>query len=333
MTFIKIQNKVEELGALNKSKGAKPAAKDAKFMELLGLYDDAVTIAHTRLEAYEGMADGPAVNKKRLEWSNLWGYCKFEKLKLQMERNEKMAKVLRDGDKEMTSIMKRSKGRVSAVQQDADARYKIVEEIAHLYDALLQDARAVAALPGGGDGNEDIEDEFYLEANANVLRIRALRCYYIARMYASDTVAKYPEALSLFGQASKLASEAAEEVAACQNMVSTDEIIESMVELEEEITVAQCRSKASAYLAKRGSGASTVTSGMNLLRRLEDFDSGGKVYRLGDVPPALEPVPCKPFFFDVANNYVRNFPGEALAVHVHLKRKKNRGLFSWFGRS
>ena len=51
------------------------------------------------------------------------------------------------------------------VQDDADAKYKRVEEITHLYDALLQNARTVVSLPGGmieGD-EEELEDEFVLE--------------------------------------------------------------------------------------------------------------------------------------------------------------------------
>lgn len=87
-----------------------------------------------------------------------------------------------------------------------------MEEIAHSYDALLQDTKAVILLQGGGNIEEgdEVEDEFVLEANANVLHIRTLRCYYIGRMYAVDTVAKYSEALALFEQVEFLASEAAE---------------------------------------------------------------------------------------------------------------------------
>ena len=123
-----------------------------------------------------------------------------------------MVNDLRNGDSEMTMTKKQSdKGVV--IREDADAKYKRVEEIAHLYDALLQDAKSIVSLPGGGsvEDGDNLEDEFVLEANANVLRIRALRSYYIGRMYAADTVAKYSEALALFAQAELLATEAAVE--------------------------------------------------------------------------------------------------------------------------
>ncbi len=347
MAFIKIQNKKNEMNKLKKKKrkgsggGSGSGSGDAKFMELLNAHDDVTSMVQKMLQTYDGMASGPAVNKKKFEYSSLLGYCKYEKLKLLMERNEKMVNALCEGDTEMSIVKDSNSISTSSgggVQDDADAKYKRVEEIAHLYDALLQNARAVVALPGGGgddshDEDLDFEDEFLLEANANVLRIRALRCYYVGRMYAADAVAKYDEALALFEQASTLATEAAEEIAACQDMDDADALIESMADLEREVTVALCRAKACAYLANRGSGASSATSGMSLLRRLDDFDSGGKTYRLADVPPMLEPIPCKPMFFDIANNYVRDYPHSELQAYLDSKKEetsqKKKGIFGW----
>ena len=220
MAFIKIQNKKETWNNLKNSKGAKAAVKDAKLMELLTSYDDAIGIAEHLLGRYQDMASGPAVNRKRTDCSNLLGYFKFGKLKLVMDRNEALVKSLRQKDTEMDNFKANEDG--SSSQDDAESKYKIVEEIARLYDVLLQDAKSATELPGLSE--EGIEDEFILEANANVLRIRSLRCYYIGRMYASDVVSKYREALELFDQASTLAKEAAEEIAACQDMEEANEI-------------------------------------------------------------------------------------------------------------
>jgi len=145
---------------------------------------------------------------------------------------------------------------------------------------------------------EDVEDKFILEANTNELRIRALRCYYIDRMYAAETAGKDKEAPALFQQASVLAAEAAEEIAACQDMENSNVFIEEMVELEDKIMAYKCRTKAFVYIASRGSGASTAISGMKLLRRLDDFDAGEKSHRLTSVPVTLEPIAAKPFVFD-----------------------------------
>ncbi len=361
MAFIKINTVKEELDNLTKSlsssssstttkstKKKKGSSKDSKLMQLLNCYDDAVTIVTKNLEEYQGMSSGPSIDRKRMECLLLLGYFKYMKIQMLMKRNESMVDELRAKDCEM-KLFKSDGGSSSSStgssgkQKDADARYKQVEEIAHLYDALLQDAKSVVLLPGGsgvindedGDNEGDIEDEFILEANANVLRIRALRCYYIGRMYAADTVAKYKEALALFDQSLQLASEAAEEIAACQDMDDADEFIESMALLQQEIAVVVIRTKASAFLASRGSEASSVSTGLTLLRRLDDFDSGGKTYRIADVPPALEPIPCKPAFFDIANNFVREFPLEELEYHAQSLKasSESRGFMNWFRRS
>ena len=305
---------------------------DAKFLELLNAYEDASSLISKHVTEYDGMGTGPAIAQKRRECLTLLGYCHFEKLKLLMDRTEGMVEDLRKGDGEIVQGGTTTHKQQGLQQQeDADAKYKRVEEITHLYDALLQNARTVESLPGGmNDGDEEVEDEFVLEAKANVLRIRSLRCYYLGRMYAADVVAKYTEALALYGQAGTLAMEAAEEIAACQDMDRADEWIDAMASLELEITGAKCRAEACAYLAKRGSGASSATTGATLLRRLDDFDSGGRSFRLANVPPALEPIACKPSFFDIAHKYVTDFLGDDLEFHVNAHKLQSRGFLSWF---
>lgn len=354
MALIQIKNTKEKLDTLMsssssssvKKKKVKASSKDSTFMQLLNCYDDAISIVSKYLKDYEGMVSGPAVNEKRLECSLLLGYFKYYKIQLLMSRNEKMVNELRSGDQEIRSKVvgsTRSNDETmatSVIHEDVDAKYKRVEEIAHLYDGLLQDAKAIVSLPGIKlDEEEDVEDEFILQANTNVLRIRALRCYYVGRMYAADKVAKYGEALALFDQAALLASEAAEEIAACQEMEEADDLIKSMADLQNEINAVQVRTKASLFLASRGSDASSATSGLTLLCRLDDFDSGGVTYRVADVPPSLKPIPCKPAFFDIANNYVNSFPTDALERHVHTTQgttknmRKGGFLTNLFGRT
>ena len=334
MAFIKVQNKKQILNNLKKSTGVKPNVVDSKLMDLLNSYDDAIETVEKMYQRYEGMASGPSVNKKRYECSNVLVYLKFQKLMLIMERNEKMANELRKKDMDMALVQTDESKRLGSDEDkeggDGDSQYKLVQDIARLYDALLQDARAATDLPGSTNDSdaEDVEDAFILEANANVLRIRALRCYYIGRMYAADTVGKYKEALALFQQASVLAAEAAEEIAACQDMEHSNILIVEMVDLEDKIMAYKCRTKACVYLASRGSGASTATSGMKLLRRLDDFDAGGKSYRLASVPFALEPIAAKPFVFDIANNYVKDMQISEIESFLNLtKPRERRGLF------
>mmetsp|Transcript_14834 Transcript_14834/g.14286 ORF Transcript_14834/g.14286 Transcript_14834/m.14286 type:complete len:688 (-) Transcript_14834:292-2355(-) len=316
---------------------------DAKFMILLSEYDDAAAIVSADLKEYMSMKSGPAVNAKRFDRECLLGYVKFEKLKLLMMRNEKMVDELRQKDKASTVDQKNeytseASGESSDQQQDVEAEYKRFEQIAHLYDALMQDARAIVNLPGGGDspsedqgGMEQVEDEFVLEANAHVLRIRALRCYYLGQMYGSNVVGKYSEAIALFGQASSLAHQAAEEIAACQDIENFDTLIESMVDLEKDIEGAKCKAEAHAYLVKLGSAGATLGDcGRSLIHRLDDFDSGGKTYRLVDIPPSCETITCKPTFFDIANNYISEMPIDELQMHIDNNKKQSKSLLGWF---
>lgn len=298
-------------------------SNETKFLDLLSLYDDAISIISSDLKGYEKMKAGPAVNAKRAEAGGLLGYLTYGKLKLLMDRNEDRVNELR--------MIEETAGN--------DVPPKVLEQIAHLYDALLQDARSVAHLPGSnsdGDGAEDDEDEFVLEANANILRLRAQRCYYVARLYALDVVGKHEEAAIMFDQSALLASRAAEEIAACQDM--DDSLIESMESLEKKIGAAKAHSIACAYLAKVGGGGSSGTSGsgISILKRLDDFEAGhNSTGQLIDVPPALEPIPSKPTFFDIAFNHVCAVPVGALEQHVkeHQEQKSPGGLFSWFGKN
>lgn len=329
IAFIKIENKERDFRKMLAESGVKTSVKDLKFMELLNSYDEVIDTTRKSAQQYEGIVKGPAVDRKRFECDVLLGYFKFQKLKLIMNRNEEMIKDLKVYDVD---------GRKSSVntshQKDAEAMDKHVEEIAYLYDALLQNAKAVVSLPGLDlEKNHDGDDEFSLEAKANVLRIRAFRCYYVAQMYASDCISKYAEALALFDKALQLSIDASEEISACEDMENAGCLLNSLSELEQSIKGLKVRTLASLYLETRSSGASSMTSGLSLLSRLDDFDSGGKTYKIADVPMQLQPIACKPVFFDIANNFLCDFPKDELQNFVRsskLKPQGNGSIFRWF---
>lgn len=270
------------------------------------------------------LKSGPAVNAKKFQLTNIVGYCKYQKLKLVMGRNEDLAKgIIRRNRKKGLSL-------------------KHFEEVAHLYDALLQDARAVASLPGGGTpGDFDgsiassavVEDEFLLEANANILRLRSLRCYYLAKMHASPLVHKYPEALALLDQAESLAQEASEEIGACDQMEGGDDLLENLENVLEEMRGEKCRVLAESYLNKNTSSNSNKKC---LLERLHDYDIPSASAPLAHVPPKLVPMACKPSFFDVALNYVSDYPMEeleqAVKEHGDGANTASKGFLGWFRR-
>ncbi|KAL3799637.1 hypothetical protein ACHAWO_008953 [Cyclotella atomus] len=299
----------------------KGSADDAKFMALLNGYDDVISLVNQESKQLANLKAGPAVNAKKFQFVNIMGYAKYQKLKLVMERNEDM----------VNGILKRRGKKV-------EAELKHWEEAAHLYDALLQDARAVASLPGGGsvenfagDAFSDVEDEFLLEANANVLRLRSLRCYYLAKMHASPLVGKYSHAVALLDQAETLAREALEEIGACDQMERRDEILENLETVVKKIKGEKCRVFSMSYLSKSG----TSKSSLPLLARLHDYDIPADPTYITDVPPKLEPIACKPSFFDVALNYVSDYPVDQLEQVLETHGEKagaSTGLLGWFRR-
>lgn len=295
------------------------SGSDAKFMALLNGYDDALSLANHELKQLATLKSGPAVNAKKFQLVHIVGYCKYQKLKLVMGRNEALISGI---------LLKNTKKGITL---------KHLEEVAHLYDALLQDARAVSLLPGGGipenfDGESTanktpVEDEFLLEANANILRLRSLRCYYLAKMHASPVVHKYNEALVLLSHAESLAKEACEEIGACDRMEGGDELLENLEHVLEEMKGEKCRVIADLYLNKDASSISEKC----LLERLFDYDIPPNSAPLAHVPPKLIPMACKPSFFDVALNYVSVYPVDELERALEGHRGAESSTKSFLG--
>ncbi|KAL7519659.1 hypothetical protein ACHAWX_004414 [Stephanocyclus meneghinianus] len=324
MALLKVQDLKNEWEDDKNNKHA-GSSEDSKFMALLSGYDDVITLASHESKQLVTLKSGPAVNAKKFQLINIVGYCKYQKLKLVMERNEDMA----------NGILKRHGS--GSKNKKKELTLKHLEEVTHLYDALLQDARAIACLPGGGsvddfaDGSPSVEDEFLLEAKANILRLRSLRCYFLARMHASPLVGKYSHAVALLDQAGSLAREALEEIGACDLMDRRDEILERLNSVMDEMKGEKCRVFAMAYLTANRSSKTSLP----LLQRLHDFDIPVTPTYIADVPPKLELIACKPSFFDVALNYVADYPMEDLERVLEMHGEKatgSSGLLGWFRR-
>lgn len=327
MSLLKMQDMKqdwEEAAEGNASEnGCSNEAEDAKFMSLLNGYDDLIHLANHELKKLESLKAGPAVNAKRYQFVNLVGYCKNQKLKMVMSRNERL----------VNSIVER----VKSDDGDDTAQLKRFEDVAHLYDALLQDAKSVSALPGGGTPDDlasgaPVEDEFYLEANANTLRLRSMRCYYLALMHASPLVKKYSEAKNLLEQSETLAKDALEEIAACDQIEHGDEYLDQLEGILNEMKGLKCRMFAVSYLS-----ASSSSSNRPLLQRLHDYDVPSNPTDVVDMPPRVQGIVCKSSFFDVALNYVSEYPAEELDREMSKfgqddKGSSSSGLFGWFRR-
>ena len=257
---------------------------DENYVSLLSVFDDAYGMVSTVSEKYRQMKAGPAVTAKRVELEQLSGYIKLRKLQLSMERHEKM---------------------ISKCERVVDS--------AHLYDALLLDAKAVCQLPG-----PEHEDEFFLEANAYVLRVRAHRAFLGAQLYMM--LNKFAEALILMKQAKALAIRASEEISACDDMKGGNRYVEELGRLQDDIAKVSVRIQANAYL-----GFSSLSSSRgDLLSCLDDFKPNDNFTELCSIS-----APAKPAFFDVAWVQASTLPNDKLTAFILENRQGKGGLLAW----
>jgi signal recognition particle subunit SRP68 len=201
------------------------------------------------------------------------GWVKYEKIKTVMHRGEMMVKGL-DDDKP--------------------------EDVVHVYDSLLHNSKELLTVGGGAEG-----DAFETAAKASTLRFRALRCHFIGLSFTDS--GNYAKAISIFRRAQTIATEAATVFQSLDGANDADERMQEMADLELTITAAKSRAEALAYLDHVSSGTSK-----SLLDRLDQFDSGrsevdGKI-NVAHTGLQLKRVCPKPTFFDIAYNYVGDYP-------------------------
>ena len=274
---------------------------ESSFLTLLSTFDDAIAYIEDQFAKYESIQSGPAVNAKKSELETLMAYWKYQKLYVCLHKNQ---------------------DRLKDCQSDA--------EIVHVYDALLQNAQQLAQVGGSGSEQE--------EAEAHVLRIRAMRCFVMSKVYLGQ-LHQIREAKALWKQAQTLTKHAIEELAACdtrdkQHEQEMENYLEALENLQKkELPALEVRLKAARYLQEADSTGG-FTSGTNrpLWMRLEEFDPGMPGSMVDD-PPRPIPIPCKPVFYDIAWKYAGgNFPVDQLQEEIEKREPKasgSGGIFGW----
>jgi hypothetical protein len=319
MMLWKLKDRKKDLESVERGSGD----EDAIYVDLLSCYDDAIALVSDDLKSLAQMASGPSVNAKKSEATGTLGYIKYERLKVLMMHTEHM----------IEDLVTEYEGNPTL---DPDHESKHLEEISHLYDILLQDAKAVINVPGGHSldiGGMNVEDEFILQGKANLLRIRAFRCYYIGCLYATPTLGQFGKAMGLYNLASKLAAQAAEEIAACSDMEKADSYIQALVDLELDLSKAKCRAKVEAILSHHGGGGGgSSVDFLSVFRRLDDYQNCISSFVPGNALPPLEPIICKPSFFDVAGTYASEYPFDDLQQQIDASKPptSTRGILGWF---
>lgn len=297
--MLKFQSVQQEIKEEAQKENTTEAHKETQFLTALSILDDAIEVVQSLEQGLSAKASssGPAVQAK-LEQYSLWrGYLQYTKTTKVMYHTENLMVATTMGPSEKV----------------------------HVYDAVLQHAKSLLNLPRPSEtAASEEDDEFVLQAQANILRLRALKTYYMGWSYFTQLHKNGP-ALALLQHSSDLASRAEEEIAACdEDMPFSEEYLKQLDELPLESSIGavkaamalsqrqQARKLQKATAGMSGGDAAApshlapITTDRPLLLRLNDCDGGTLRAPIADLKPM--PLPCKPAFYDLAY-------GHALDTH------------------
>ena len=273
VVLLKLQSLQQERASAteeSKQKGDTAGDNDTSFLNILSVLDDALEIVQSQLSTLEQAQSGPAVQAKRQRYFLWKGYLQWLKTQRVMDHT--------------ASLLETISGHAERV---------------HIYDALLQHAKSLLQLPRP-DEDENEDDEFALQAQANIMRLRALKTYHMALHYLQE-LQNCNAAWALLEHSTALCKRAKEEIAACDEDMPHSE--EYLAELEALPTAsARAAIQAAWYLQQSAgslggaNGSRRRTTKRPLLLRLQDQDAGTVL--AGDLQPI--PIPCKPVFYDLA---------------------------------
>ncbi|CAM9335457.1 unnamed protein product [Choristocarpus tenellus] len=301
------------------AKGAE--VSPGQYLRMFGAYDEALTAIGEEAGRLQGKGGGAKMEAQRAEYEALRAYAQHHKLCLMLQRNKHLVNDLQSVCKsEEGSGIEGAGAGIRSGGEDAIGKSA---DIVHVYDALLQSLRAMIKNLGGGEDVNDVlaeeEDELLESARADEARYRAFRCFYVTEVFASRE--KWSEAAALFDHTRRLCAEAAEMFPDGND----DPRAKSLSRLEGMVEGAQHRPAAHALLIKArrenelvkdvgglsisGRGGGSKGRAPTLEERLLEFDGGRKeeAFLIGDFPPGLRLMPCKPRLLDLAFDHLE-FP-------------------------
>ena len=134
-----------------------------QFETLFDVHNSAIQIIENDIQKLDNMNKAAQVGSRKQEQESLLAYV----------QNSKLTHALQKGEAEALKL------RESSCSINDDDQIKYFEDLSHIYDSLVRQAKEKSELPGGDD------DEFAAAADAHVLRLDAQRCYYIGNIYAA----------------------------------------------------------------------------------------------------------------------------------------------------
>lgn len=231
--------------------------------------------------------------------------------------------------------------KIAQHEESTGHKIKKLKERAVLYDASIQSLDSVKELPGVA-----ADQAFLDELAAKRAYFSALRCLAIALSHI--LLHHIKEGLALLSRALDLSSVAVANSSTGKGIptsplfmdISNEEASFLRNHLQKLVTQYRALVQLSEFdMASRKAVADTVQK--PLIESLKQYPAGEiDLTKLVKYPPALEPIPVKPIFLDVAYNYI-NYPGHSgnalssgingLAEKPVEKGEKKEARKGWFG--
>ncbi|CAO3698053.1 unnamed protein product [Rhizopus microsporus] len=201
------------------------------------------------------------------------------------------------------------------------------EQMIKLYDDILKNIECIWELPFVKD---DIS--FDSELNTLTLYYKGCRCVQIAMIY--ETANKIPESLALYQRAQTYTVQAKQSLVQL-GAFSKDALIQvteqDIQQLDQTIRTGIWKARAAWHLEHENESITDRMSQLNLnndllIDHLDTYPS--HIHRLVEFPPTFQPVSCKPFYFDLAANYIK-YPEQSIEERTG---KTASGIWGLFGK-
>ncbi|GAA5801525.1 hypothetical protein HPULCUR_006973 [Helicostylum pulchrum] len=296
--------------------------------------------------------------QKLMQWRDKKFTIKVEPLVNAIDRKdwteaEKLIKKALKEDKEATAKITSSKSAkatedlnnvftfieynlfASYIQRNLEA-IKSVEkpqQAIKLYDDILKNIEYIWDVP-------NVRDDISLDNELNVLYLyyKACRCVQVALTYID--LKKTLESLAIYDRMQVYIVQTKQALGQIKQF-SEDALLKisesDLTRLENTVGSGIWKSRA-AWFLENGQNEEQVTEKMTqlnldadaLIHNLDSYPSGINANHLVDFPPKFEPVACKPFYFDLAANFVK-YPEQSLADRTE-KNTGSSGFWNIFGR-
>ncbi|KAF0294445.1 Signal recognition particle subunit SRP68 [Amphibalanus amphitrite] len=230
-------------------------------------------------------------------------------------------------------IIENTEARRKEKAKGVDGRRARIQDVIRLYEIILQNLQEIPQL-AGLEGDLEIRSS----VQAQISAYKGFRCFYVAETYAGHE--KWPEALALYSRVENYCQNSLQselepdlksrverlltEVEGRKYAVHARSILatEDLVEKTQQLNVSDLKAQLSASALGAAVSCSSSSSSFDVVEqirrpplvnkplsdRLDEYvDAPEAADRICQMPPAMQPVPCKPLFFDLALNHLQ-FP-------------------------